>query len=86
MLRTLSVRYVLGMAMAALILLLPLGLPYGVRTMLAFAVLLPIPAAAMPYAMEFRINTRLTATAISVTMILGFLISWLLFGVLVPAV
>ena len=57
--------------------LLPLRLPYGVRTLPAFTVLLP---------MEFRVNTHLMTKSIGVTMELAFLISWLLFGIGISAV
>ncbi|MBD3213124.1 MAG: AEC family transporter [Candidatus Lokiarchaeota archaeon] len=79
--KILGIRYLFGLVIGiSLFFLLPFNLLY--RGILSIALILPIGLAMIPYAVEFEYDEELVGMAINLSLIISFVLMWLLILIL----
>ncbi len=80
-LSVLGIRYFLGLSVGLfLFLILPFNLLY--RGILTIALILPIGLAVIPFTVEFEYNEKLAGTMANISIIISFILMWLLILIL----
>jgi predicted permease len=81
--KVIVIRYLTGLIVGvALLFILPFGSLF--KYIILCAVLLPVPAILIPYAIEFEYDIKLVAAVSNASIILSFFLLWIIVGILPP--